>query len=294
MRFFLILFIFLSYQAPSLYAKPYKHQISMAMIFQNDAQWLKEWIEYHRLIGVEHFYLYNNLSTDHYKQVLAPYIKKKIVTLTQWPHTYTTTQDWTKVQVGAYNHAIELTRNNTNWLAVLDSDEFLVPIKDNSLNQLLSRFNGVGGIVANWQMFGTSYVKEIPTNKLMIEMLVLKGPSFINENRLVKTIFHPRCVRKMVDPHFALYKKNHYQVNMGRKPVRGSVNAPIRLDLLRVHHYWSRTETYFFNQKCARRSKWNCPESNSLNKLNKLNQIEDKTIFRFIPALRKRMGFSKS
>ena len=41
-----------------------------------------EWIEFHRLVGVERFFLYDNGSTDDHREVLAPYVEEGIVTCT--------------------------------------------------------------------------------------------------------------------------------------------------------------------------------------------------------------------
>ncbi len=275
---------------PSLEAKPFKHHISMAMIFQNEAEWLKEWIEYHHLIGVEHFYLYNHMSTDHYKKVLAPYVKQGIVTLTEWSKPYTTIKEWTAVQSGAYCDAIKRTKGKSHWLAVLDSDEFLVPVKDKNLKEFLKRYPGFGGVVAHWQMFGTSFVEEIPANKLMIEKLVLKAQPTSGVNKFVKSIFRPHLVVGMKDPHVAQYKKGFFQVNTLKQGVGNSSNGRIDINLLRVNHYWSRDEKYFKERKCARRQRWREGIQGQLSRLKKLNDVEDKTIFRFVPALRKRMG----
>ena len=57
------------------------YELGIVTMFRNEANYLKEWIEYHRLVGVDHFYLYNLGSTDRYLNVLRPYIKEKIVTL---------------------------------------------------------------------------------------------------------------------------------------------------------------------------------------------------------------------
>ena len=55
--------------------------ISICAIFKDESIYLKEWIEFHLLIWIEHFYLYNNFSKDSYLEVLKPYIEKNIVTL---------------------------------------------------------------------------------------------------------------------------------------------------------------------------------------------------------------------
>ena len=38
------------------------YKVSLCTIFKNEAPYLKEWIEFNHLIGVEHFFLYNNNS----------------------------------------------------------------------------------------------------------------------------------------------------------------------------------------------------------------------------------------
>ena len=62
------------------------YYLSIATIFRNEAPYLKEWIEYHLMMGVDHFYLYNNMSEDNYLEVLNPYIEHDIVTLVDWPN----------------------------------------------------------------------------------------------------------------------------------------------------------------------------------------------------------------
>lgn len=62
-----------------------EYTVAVCAIFKNESVFLKEWLEYHLLIGVEHFYLYNNFSEDNYQDILAPYIEKGQVTLTEWP-----------------------------------------------------------------------------------------------------------------------------------------------------------------------------------------------------------------
>ena len=59
--------------------------MGIATMFYNEAPYLKEWIEYHRLAGVDHFWMYNNNSTDHWQEVLQPYIAEKLVEVIDWP-----------------------------------------------------------------------------------------------------------------------------------------------------------------------------------------------------------------
>jgi len=41
-----------------------KFHVSICAIFKNEAPYLREWIEFHRIVGIDHFYMYNNRSDD--------------------------------------------------------------------------------------------------------------------------------------------------------------------------------------------------------------------------------------
>jgi hypothetical protein len=58
--------------------------LAACAIYLNEAPNLQEWIEFHRLVGVERFYLYNDNSTDDHRAVLAPYVDEGIVVLKDW------------------------------------------------------------------------------------------------------------------------------------------------------------------------------------------------------------------
>lgn len=53
-----------------------KYYFSICAIFKDESLSIKEWIEYHKLIGVEHFYLYNNNSTDSSVSILQEYVEE--------------------------------------------------------------------------------------------------------------------------------------------------------------------------------------------------------------------------
>src|SRR6187431_2863710 len=65
--------------------KDYKYTVSLCGIFKNEAKFLDEWIQFHLVVGIDHFYLYNNNSDDNYYEILKPYIEKGFVDLIDWP-----------------------------------------------------------------------------------------------------------------------------------------------------------------------------------------------------------------
>lgn len=262
--------------------------LSVCTIFQNEAAYLKEWIEYHRLIGVEHFYLYNNNSTDHYLEVLKPYLDEGVVDLIDWPSPIE--KDWTPFQELAYNHCIAQCIGETRWLGIIDLDEFIVPRDCANLIDFLSEYDSkkpIGGIMIFWQFFGTSRCSKIPQDKLLIESLRLKAEPQHPWNHNVKSICKPHKVAHYC-VHGAHYKPGYHDITTSG----GGGQQPIQLDRIQINHYWTRDEDYFFNVKIPRRERcegrrYNNQEIQGF--LDSFNIMEDISIQRFVPKLRKKM-----
>ena len=91
--------------------------LSAFAIYRDEADYLREWIEFHKLVGFERFYLYNNFSTDHHREVLRPYIADGTVVHHEWPVE--------PAQMAGYRDMLERCRDETFWLAIFDIDEYL-------------------------------------------------------------------------------------------------------------------------------------------------------------------------
>ena len=109
---------------------------------------MREWIEFHRLMGVERFFLYDHDSVDDHRRQLAPYIEAGVVTLYDWPID--------PGQVQAANHCLEHHRDESRWIAFLDLDEFLFSPTGRPLPEVLADYEQWPGVVVNWATFGTS------------------------------------------------------------------------------------------------------------------------------------------
>ena len=229
-------------------------EIALCCVFQNEAPWLKEWIEYHRLIGVQHFYLYNNLSADDYLAVLKPYIKHGLVELYDFPQHPFRNFD----QPIVYNHALERSRTLHKWLAIIDTDEFIVPMQQLSLKAYLRAHEDYAGIYPHWIMYGTSNVKELDAHELLIEKLIHRAPLGEKLNHFKKAIVQPDLTIKVNTAHDC-----HHVVG-------GQIHKPTDTDL-RLHHYFVRTENFLYQVKIPRLKKWN------------VNAFSPQSILRFIP-----------
>lgn len=274
----------------SLNVSAYQYEIAACLFFQNEAPYLKEWIEYHKLIGIEHFYLFNNASTDGFLEVLAPYLESGEIELFHEPDITHNQQEHNALQCACYEKAIALANGQAKWLAILDADEFLVPLKTKSLPKLLSKYENYGGLYVNWLMFGTSNVKKIPPGYLMMEVLTR---SAYKPTALGKSIVRPERVRKCTDPHRMWYHAPYDHVTSDFKNFKWK--APIAADKILIHHYHTRDLDHLVHVKYPRRLKWQCKQEKFkldayLESLKQHSVRENRSMRRFIPALRAVMG----
>lgn len=230
--------------------------VAICMMFQNEARFLKEWIEYHKTIGVTHFYLYNNASQDGFWELLMPYVLRGEVDLFDLQEKTSNVQEHNDLQREVYNHAVNLARGNFEWLAIIDSDEFICMPHDANLAKFLeSSYMYATGLVVNWVMYGSSGVEHLDSNDLQIEKFVYRAPDDWSENFLFKSIVRPRYVTK-ADIHTCEYHpKLPVYANHQRFSHHPTFATP-PIDKIRINHYWWRDEKYFQEVKRPRRSGW--------------------------------------
>lgn len=211
-----------------------RYVFSLCTCFKNEASNLKEWIEYHKIIGIDHFFLYNNNSTDNYEEVLEPYIKDGLVTLIDFPQT--------PVQPFCYEHWIRNYRQETSWLAMIDVDEFFVPLKDCNIKDWLARMRRYPLLLVYWKMFGTSGQIEHDFTKLVCEQYTCSWPKLYDCGKIIyNTNYDIPIVRNMMHTTSTFHKGLKIApVNVWGKFVFGGIHRFSGKEIeLQLNHYWS-------------------------------------------------------
>ncbi len=235
---------------PQFIKKPanihYPIKLAIACLFRDSAFYLKEWLEFHRLLGVEKFYLCNHMSIDNYDSILEPYIKNGLVELTHETKGFSNSQEFeSTIHAPFYQTIVEKTKNEVEWLALIDSDEFIVPVKDESIPQFLSRHSGKVAICMNWQLYGTSGIVKIPENKLFLECLVHRAVKNAPEHRDIKTIVRPQYVKNISSPHNPILLDGYVLQLTSGEVVKGATANSIVIDEIRLNHYNTGDINYF-------------------------------------------------
>lgn len=188
--------------------------LSICAIFKDEAPYLAEWIEFHRLVGVERFFLYDNLSADGGREVLEPWVRAGAVSISDCSIPFEQGgQGW------AYADALERARGRTRWLAFIDLDEFLFSPGLTLLPDVLGEYEGHPGVVVNWQVYGSSGLTAKPDG-LVIESFVKRARMQWVRNRRVKSIVDPTRAVRSIGPHFFEYADAALAVTETHEPVR--------------------------------------------------------------------------
>lgn len=262
-----------------------RYDVAVASIFQNEAPYLREWIEYHRMIGVQHFLLVNDRSTDNFVDVLRPYVDAGEVDLQTGPCPKRwQRRGWPKYQCVLLQTFCERLRGVCRWLALIDVDEFIVPSETNSLVGFLSDYEDCGGVYVRWEPFGTSYVERLLEKDLLTERMYLKWKWIKGHDMLGKSIVKPHRVLQPNIHRCALLPGYEY---VDSNPGMESESPPIKL-----HHYWSRDEHFLLNEKLPRTARikgWKLDEEKIEFFRHLFNDVPDEGMKRFIPELRRRI-----
>ena len=227
--------------------------LAIIAMIRNEGTYLAEWIEYHKIVGIDHFYLYNNNSEDDYKNVLDTYIKDGTVTLIDWPMN--------QAQIQSYQDCIEKYSNETEWFSFIDIDEFIVPNITNNIYDFLKLFkNKRPVIIAYWKMFGSSGKISRNIENLVTEDFTVcwnkysnLGKIFFNtaytfdKNYKRNKLLHHYCWGNNKNKHIPPVNVFNKMCIFGSNPI--PYNSEINFFPLQINHYFSKSYDEYLQKK---------------------------------------------
>ncbi|MEQ8154205.1 MAG: glycosyltransferase family 92 protein [Clostridiaceae bacterium] len=263
----------------------FEDELAFVAIVKNEATYIKEWIEFHKNVGVTRFYIYDNESTDNIKQVLKPYIESGEVVYCYYPGQ--------AKQVDAYNDAIRKYGAITRYMGFIDIDEFVLPTDARKkLNQVVKEIlmmkPNASGVGVDWYIYGSSGYIERP-NGLIIENYLKRAADSAWQNRHIKTICNPRLVKDYISPHFPIYYLGAWSVNENGKRLHAWYNKDINYSKIRCNHYFCKSKEEFIKKQnrglADRTTKYDMSKFDVYN----LNDVYDDTMSRYINEVKMRL-----
>lgn len=198
---------------------------------RDEARYLREWIEYYVVAGVEHFFLYECRSTDNYLDVLRPYIERELVTLfCDWPHI--------PMSPAVEEHCLLNAMGRYEWLGFVDIDEFVVVGDNLSIGEFLREFRDSPAVALHWRMFGSGGRKTCENIPIVASHTVrAKNPSCH-----VKCFVRPECVTQHRNSHSSYYAGMRTAVSELGQHVFGSLSFPATAERAWINHYHCKSE----------------------------------------------------
>ena len=226
--------------------------ISVAAIVKDEVEYIEEWIQFHILMGIEHFYIYDNESSDGTTEILKEYEKIGLITYTFWPGE--------AQQAAVYSNAIDRFKNNSIYIAFIDADEFLFSVTENKimdeLNQILAQYKKSrypayerkpAAIGVNWRTYGTSFYSN-KSDGLVIRRFVFRQRANEGLNAHIKSICNPRAVVRM-SIHNAEFVPGYCCISENGSEIPGPFFRDGRCQRLRINHYISKSEEEYVKRK---------------------------------------------
>lgn len=124
-------------------------KVGLCCIAKMENDYINDFVNYYRQIGVDKIYIYDNNDTDYeplYDRI-KDFVDDNFVEIID-------VRNGKNLQLPAYAHCWHNHRNEFDWMMFVDCDEYLFLKQDKNVKDYLSRdiFNDYGMIHINWVM----------------------------------------------------------------------------------------------------------------------------------------------
>tara|TARA_R110001583_G_scaffold166104_3_gene318860 strand:+ start:7660 stop:9639 length:1980 start_codon:yes stop_codon:yes gene_type:complete len=205
------------------------YELAICCIVKNEGLDISEWIAFHWLQGVEHFFIFDNGSTDTTRAEIGRF-PSSIYTLINWPQR--------PGQQAAYQYALTRFRSKSKWMAFIDADEYLFCPDGKDLRVQLKGYADYSGVGAHWCIYGSAGVRD-KGEKLAIDAFQQRAPLECGVNRHIKSIVQPsQTLGALNTPH--IFVTRGAIVNEQREPLspfEHGIDPHITHERFRINHY---------------------------------------------------------
>lgn len=152
----------------------FKYYCSICLIIRDENEYLKEWLDWHISLGVEHFYVYDHGS----KQPVAEFISqscgenKDKITVIDWSGNHT------NAQPEAYNDCLKRFSKESRWIGFIDTDEQVRIKNGKTMPEFLKDYESFAGLFIVWLTYdanGQRYKSPLPLRQRFTHITVDRG-----------------------------------------------------------------------------------------------------------------------
>ncbi|MCC5648190.1 glycosyltransferase family 92 protein [Emticicia sp. CRIBPO] len=223
-------------KTPSVFKSktPKKYYLSLLSPAKNEHDYLVDFVKFYKYHGVEHFYFYDNQSTVPVKETLKDYLD--CCTIIEFPGV--------GVQVQSYAHFMKNFKHETEWIAIFDIDEYVLPKKHETLRDFLRDYEDYDAVAINWVTFGDGHNKTQQAGPLIGNYLYSSKSQHPN----FKSVYKTDSIYKVDHVHFAKLKLFSKYVDARLKPVKSVSHTEPTTDIIQLNHYFTKSEEEYLKK----------------------------------------------
>ena len=268
--------------------------LAITAIMKDEVDSILEWVAFHKYVGASHICIYDNDSTDGSKALLQSLADANIVEYVPWnPPTGSP-------QLSAYNHFIERTRSTYYWVAFIDADEFLVPLRHDNVTDVLTlldqTYPDICGVGVHWKTFGSSGL-SVKQPGLVMERFTRCAQSDVVPNNCIKTIAKPNLVSE-AHIHSCNFSSGNYIDEEGRtlELRQRGMDDRITHKLIQVNHYMVKSREEYSKKRLRGNGNRSIHDRDKYERFSEeywskydLNDAQDLSAQRFLPGVKAMM-----
>lgn len=192
-------------------------RVVLVCIAKNEENYIEEWVNYNKKLGFDEIYLYANdwkstIESDFITEITFPGEHKQML---------------------AYNHFLQNFRDEFDWAAFIDCDEFIVLKKHNNIKDFIKEFDNPFGIGVNWVFYGADNKVKREGNSLLKQFTKRQK----SVDRHIKTLLNLKSGGFMQLPH----NPNTPLMDTNRRVFLGPFNPNGDEEYIVLNHYHHKT-----------------------------------------------------
>jgi hypothetical protein len=211
-----------------------KPRVAICAVFKNEGPYLYEWLSFHAFLGVTKFFLYNNNSDDDSVEVINSWPGRASVTLIDWPEI--------PGQISAYNDMIRNHRDEADWCAFIDCDEFICPQMALNIPTIMTLVDSsASALYVHWRIFGSSGEKARRPG-LVTERFTHRAHDSFGPNSIGKSFVRLRYATEVGFCH--IVRSTSRMINDASDEIDQSgngIHSRSSFRLLALNHYFTKS-----------------------------------------------------
>eukprot|EP01038_Epipyxis_sp_PR26KG_P005438 gene5438-7531_t len=191
-----------------------KDSICLVTRLRNVPSFIPAWIEWHKIIGVDNFFIIDDCSNSLEQKYWADfYQKQKVLKYYDAIPRYNCTNPHFPMEAKLTRFGVnQAVKSNCKWIGVIDVDEYLSPLLHENVTLLQALQSSTSGVLQlRWLLMGHSnHINQLNTSKPS----TFKCGYWYDQHPIIKTIAKSSIIEFWENSHYPWYKTHTIASNL--------------------------------------------------------------------------------